>query len=281
MKNVVIYDYFRESEIRPALLQKEYIAKVQEDIALFFPDDAQFVETSCPACGSSQYNRSFRKFNRFTYRSCAQCDSIYVSPRPSRIQLDDFYSKAGSVRFWRSRLLAETKDTRWEPQFVGRQQWVEDACSFYNVSSANVIEAFDVLDGAYDPQAYLKDCRRKLAAGGLLFLSSTSSVGMDIQVLWEHAQRISPPDHLNLFSPEGIEGCLERNGFELLELSTPGQLDVDILLNYLRNEPDAQVPSFIRYLLTKRGEDAHQALQEFLQHYRLSSFLRVVARRRT
>lgn len=279
MKSVVIYDYFKEAEIRPQHLQKEYLAKIQKDVEAFLSDEKQFSVVACPACGSKESSRSFTKFQRFVYRSCAQCESIYVSPRPSRTQLEKFYSQAESVQFWRSRFLSETKNTRWEHQQAGRQQWVEEMCAVYNVAPANALEAFDVLDNAHDPQALVQEYAKKLPATGLLFLSCTSSVGADIQLLWENNERICPPDHLNLFSPEGLELVLKRHGFELIELSTPGQLDVDILLNHIKNHPSHTLPPLLQYILTKRGQEAHRGLQEFLQHYRLSSFMRAVARK--
>lgn len=279
MKNAVIFDYFKETEIRPQHLQKEYLAKLKKDADAFLGDEKQFVNVACPACGSRETARSFKRFDRFTYHSCAQCAGIYVSPRPSKAQLDKFYAQAESVKFWRSRVLSETKTPRWEHQHAGRAQWVQETCLAYDTDSSNIIEAFDVLDSCLDPQGFFQDCARKLSSGGFIFLTCTSSAGADIQVLWENNERICPPDHLNLFSPEGLELTFKRNGFELLELSTPGQLDVDILLNHIKNDPAAAMPPMWQYVLTRRGEDAHRGLQEFLQHYRLSSFMRVVARK--
>ena len=72
---------------------------------------------------------------------------------------------------------------------------------------------------------------------------------------------------------------LERHGFELLEFSTPGMFDVEIVRRAILSDPDADWPRSIRYLVENRDENALNALQEYLQRFRLSSFARIVGRK--
>ena len=44
-------------------------------------------------------------------------------------------------------------------------------------------------------------------------------------------------------------------------------------------EPEAPWPRFIRYVVKERDQDAINGLQEYLQKYRLSSFVRMVLRK--
>ena len=69
----------------------------------------------------------------------------------------------------------------------------------------------------------------------------------------------------------------KRNGFEIIELSTPGQLDVDLVKNAIKNNPNLKISRFVTYLLQKRDEDSHRSFQEFLQRYKLSSHVRIAA----
>ena len=71
----------------------------------------------------------------------------------------------------------------------------------------------------------------------------------------------------------------ERHGFDALEFSTPGTFDVEIVQRAIHADPENDWPRFIRYLIENRDEDALNALQEYLQAYRLSSFARLVLRR--
>ncbi len=111
-----------------------------------------------------------------------------------------------------------------------------------------------------------------MSPGGLCFLTSISISGFDLQVLWNNSNSIFPPDRMNVFSIEGLTALLERHGFECIELSTPGLLDVEIVANAYRQNPSMRLPRFVKYMLDKRDSETYQSFQEFLQRNRLSSF---------
>ena len=156
--------------------------------------------------------------------------------------------------------------------------------SFMNIDSseinANTVTAFAVIDRVYNPERFLNAVNSLLTDSGLLFFTTTTISGFDLQVLWENAKTIFPPDHINLLSIEGIVKLLERSGFEIIELSTPGQLDVELVKNALQNNEELQILRFISYLLNNRDKNAHYSFQEFLQQFKLSSHVRVAARRK-
>ena len=147
-----------------------------------------------------------------------------------------------------------------------------------------ILTAFSALEHVEDPIALARAAFRALAPGGLLALTTRSSSGLDVQVLWSRCPTIFPADHLNLLSVEGVRALLETAGFELLEISTPGQLDVELVARVLRENPGFEssrsgTTRFLRYLLEQRGQDARSGLQQFLQQHLLSSHLRVIARK--
>ena len=145
---------------------------------------------------------------------------------------------------------------------------------------AAMVLAFDFLDRCADPDGFVGATRGCLAPGGLLFATTTLISGFDLQVLWDRSKNIYPPDRLNLLSAEGLSALLERHEFEMLEFSTPGMFDVEIVRRAVLSDPKAKWPRFIRYLVESRDENALSALQEYLQRFRLSSFARVVARKK-
>ena len=111
--------------------------------------------------------------------------------------------------------------------------------------------------------------------GGLLFLSTKSASGLDFQFLLKKSKNIVPPLHLNIFSVEGMIKILEDFNFEIIELSTPGSLDIKILEEQI-NEISA--PKFLIDLIQNRDNYTKETFQEFLQRARLSSHMRILAK---
>jgi hypothetical protein len=148
------------------------------------------------------------------------------------------------------------------------------------LSGLGAATAFEILEHEFSPERLLDDAHSSLAAGGLLFLTTRTISGFDLQVLWDKAPYIYVPEHLNLLSIEGIKTLLDRAGFDLIELSTPGQLDVELVLGAVRQDPSIELPRFVDSLIKERDRDTHADFQAFLQKNRLSSHVRVAARKR-
>lgn len=149
-----------------------------------------------------------------------------------------------------------------------------------NEINANAVTAFAVIDHVFNVEIFLKAVKSLLTDRGLLFFTTSTISGFDLQVLWNNSKTLFPPDKINLLSIEGIVKLLERCGFEIIELSTPGQLDVELVKNAMENNDKLNVPRFISYFLRNRDENAHRSFQEFLQQFKLSSHVRVAARRK-
>jgi Zn ribbon nucleic-acid-binding protein len=145
---------------------------------------------------------------------------------------------------------------------------------------ANVITAFEVIERSYNPEKFLKSINNLMVDSGLLFFTGRNSTGFDMQILWGESKNIIPFDHINILSIEGAIALFERCGFEIIELSTPGQLDVDMVISAIDDNKELKPPRFISYLIHNRDENAHRVFQEFLQQFRLSSHLRIAAQKK-
>ena len=121
----------------------------------------------------------------------------------------------------------------------------------------------------------LKDC---LKEDGILVLNTRAGSGFDIVTLKEENNRIYPYEHILLPSVKGLVLFLEANGFEVLEITTPGVMDVKYVLDS-REKLDTR-ESFVRYLLEESSQSMLQEFQRFLQKSCLSSFVCVIAKKR-
>jgi hypothetical protein len=145
-------------------------------------------------------------------------------------------------------------------------------------ADAKLIAMFDILEHQTNPFELLKGVDQALGADGLLVITTRSGSGFDIQVLWENST-ILPVEHMNLISIEGIRLLLQNFDFEIMEISTPGQLDVQMIERVFRSQEQNCIPYFLQYFLRYRDSFAKNRLQQFLQENLLSSHLRIVAKK--
>ncbi len=143
------------------------------------------------------------------------------------------------------------------------------------VEAAVLLES---LDRTTDPERLVKALSRRIREGGLLFVTALVASGFDAKVLGAKNRYLFPPDRTNCFALRGLTDFLSRLGFELLEVSTPGVLDVQIVRSHLRMDPALALSAFERQI-AEGGADTQEAFQEFLQKQGLSSFARIAARR--
>lgn len=333
MKTIVSIQDVIELEVKPEALLQEYQAIATRELATR-AQGWRFRPIACPGCSSGESRPAFVKMG-LSYRECAKCRSLFVSPRPADAELLDFHRSSAAAKFWRERVLGATGDARAVKLHAPRAQWVLDRLAETSpgpwrgadmsahgrgfvealVASDDVanlaalhpmadldlagtksaklriapgklgdargldfVTSFDALDRAPDPDALIGACAEALRPGGLLLLGAPSATGFDVQVLWDQARSIAPPEKLNVLSVEGLEVLLARHRLQVVEFSTPGMFDAEAVQRALSHDPKAPWPRFLRTLV-ERGPETLAAFQEFLQSQRLSSFARIAARK--
>lgn len=135
--------------------------------------------------------------------------------------------------------------------------------------------SFELFEHLYEPEVFLKTLGGLMNDSDLFIFTTLSGTGADIQVLWEHSKAVSPPHHLNFFNPRSVEKLLASCGFELLEVSTPGKLDVNII----ENNQEQVCDRFWKTFLTLATEKDKQDMQDYLSSHLMSSHMMVVCRR--
>lgn len=100
----------KEEEIRPEDVFNEFMSLSADD-ALHFFDRSRFVDVPCPGCGSRDHADHFEKHG-FRYLNCADCGSLYASPRPDAGELLRYYAQSRSQKFWADVMLKKTGEQR-------------------------------------------------------------------------------------------------------------------------------------------------------------------------
>lgn len=143
---------------------------------------------------------------------------------------------------------------------------------------ADVVVAVDVLDRAADPRALVGALERSVAPGGVVFATSPVC-GFEVQTLWERSPTVLPPDKLTIPTVRGLMQRFAAPAWEVLELSTPGMFDVEIVRQAIAADSSGPWPRAVRALVEDSDATGRDAFVEFLQARRLTSFARLVARR--
>ncbi|SVE07961.1 uncharacterized protein METZ01_LOCUS460815, partial [marine metagenome] len=132
---------------------------------------------------------------------------------------------------------------------------------------------------ASDLPALVRAALDALAPGGVLFATTPVASGFEIQSLWDRSPGVLPPDRLNLPTVNGLLQMFAGSPWQVLELSTPGMFDVEIVRRAIADSPDSTWPRVLRALVESADSEDRRRLTEYLQSRRLASFARLVVRR--
>lgn len=328
-----------EAELCPEDLLADQEAAFSRDIARLHARSGEFVEVLCPACGGSQSRPAFEKYG-FSFRGCAGCRTIYMSPRPSPAVMSDYYSNSENYAYWAKYIFPASETSRrekihkpWLERVVGfcdrhgvargtlleigpgfgtfasvatesrrfervvaveptpemaaacRARGVEvierriEDITAGELAHADVIVSFEVIEHLFDPKDLVRQAARLLKPGGLLILSCPNGLGYDIAMLGAGSQAVDA-EHVNLFNPASLGRLLENNGFGVLETTTPGRLDAEIVRDAVLADADAvPLDPVMRRVLIEEWDSLGWPFQQFLAANGLSSHMWIAARR--
>lgn len=156
------------------------------------------------------------------------------------------------------------------------QSQLEDIAG--NEEPFDLLTAFELFEHLYDPGLFLRSVHSKLKPGGIFYFTTLNGLGFDIQVLWTMSKSVSPPHHLNFFNPQSVRRILAENHFNVLEVSTPGNLDWDIVEGAVKHE-GAKVERFWTVVERFGSSSAKSRLQSWISESNLSSHMRVVTQK--
>lgn len=144
---------------------------------------------------------------------------------------------------------------------------------------ADVAVCFEVIEHVFDPINFLEGIGKILKIGGLFMFTCPNGKGFDTEMLGVASPSVDT-EHVNLFNPMSVEVLLERSGFEVISVETPGRLDLELF----RRAVIAKDVSFLddpfwKSLLFEKFESAGFNFQKFLMENKMSGSMRVIARK--
>lgn len=137
---------------------------------------------------------------------------------------------------------------------------IYDSKLFINVSLAC---CFEVLEHLYNPFEFIKKVYSLLPDEGIFCLTTPNGMGIDILELGSESTTLGLT-HINIFNPNSILSLLTESGFKIMNISTPGKLDVDLLTEgYIKNDMNIY-DGWLQNIALGENNDLKLLLQDFI-----------------
>lgn len=101
----------KEGEIRPKDLESRQKLLFLRDISRAISRYDEFVGVSCPACSSSESRFRFFKI-AFRFVECTRCQTLYMTPRPSKALMKSYYENSENYRYWATEIFPLSEISR-------------------------------------------------------------------------------------------------------------------------------------------------------------------------
>ncbi len=155
------------------------------------------------------------------------------------------------------------------------EKFLEDVSTEDLPVGSRVFTSFELFEHLHNPVNFMKHLRSQMNSGDIFIFTTLSGTGVDIQMLWEKSKSVHPPHHLNFLNPDSIKILFERIGLEILDISTPGKLDIEILVNNRALIRDR----FWRTFTALASEAVKEKWQDMIAGSGWSSHMMVICRR--
>jgi len=97
------------------------------------------MDVDCPACDGDEREPAFEKYG-FRYVRCAECRTLFMTPRPSESLMADYYANSENYAFWSEHIFPATDAARREKIHRGRLDRVLDLCDRHDVPTGALLE---------------------------------------------------------------------------------------------------------------------------------------------
>jgi len=173
-----------------------------------------------------------------------------------------------------------------EPNISGAKKCIEKKIKTYNLTldkldlkilnKIDVFTSFEVIEHTSNPKKFLKKIYNNLKKNSLLVFTCPNGQGFDLNILGKKADTFDH-EHVTYLNPYSAKLLTEKCGFKVLDVLTPGVMDLDIIFNKFRYKKFNTKSRFILQLM--KSKVLRENLQKFLIENNLSGHMWVVAKK--
>lgn len=311
---------------------------IAEDQEFLRARKAEWVDVPCPACAGTE-SSPFGEKDGFAYVLCADCGTVFTSPRPDVATLHAMYAQSVNYAYWNKHIFPATDATRKERIYVPRAAMLLEQARSCGLTGGTVVEvgagfgsfcevvrntgffervvaiepmvelaktcrskgletqnipvelvegegfadvlaSFEVIEHIFDPFSFLQKARSILKTGGMLVLSCPNYKGFDMQVMGLDSKSFDH-EHVNYFHPVSMTRMLQRAGFDVRTVFTPGRLDASLVYEAVQQgNADVSDSPLLQYIFTEGWERVGEDFQQLISRSGISSHMVAVARKR-
>jgi hypothetical protein len=128
-----------ETELCPPELLRGQEEAFARDVERLRARRPEFVDVTCPACGSADRERAFEKWG-FDYASCSACRTLYMTPRPPAQVMADYYRDSENYRYWAERIFPASESARREKVNRPWLKRIVGFCERYGIPRGTLVE---------------------------------------------------------------------------------------------------------------------------------------------
>jgi len=247
----------QENEIRSdgMIVESNRLHKLDEEKILLKSD--YFEEVDCPACAKGDTIFLWEK-GGFDFVECSFCGTVFVTPRPTKEMLLDFYTTSLKIKFWSEEVYLKTKEARTLYLVLPRVKKVLDLCDAYKIPMDSIMDVGAGFGTFCDQVAKARRFKKVIAVDPTLkkgmidngvvvfsdFIESITERKVDVITSFESIE--------HMFSPKEFLSSVFRrlNSGGLLYLTTPNIKGFD--LNVLKSKSDnVLAPEHLNYFHSK------------------------------
>ena len=112
-RSVTLGQPLSEHELCPDDMIAGQEAAFKRDVERLHHRREEFVLVNCPACGEDRPTPAFDKYG-FSFSRCPNCETVYMSPRPSESVMADYYSNSENYAYWAKHIFPASELVRRE-----------------------------------------------------------------------------------------------------------------------------------------------------------------------
>lgn len=166
----------KEEDIRPSNLMKEDFKLWAKDMKQLMKHKRKFTKILCPVCSANNYKTIFKK-GGFIFVKCAECETVFINPRPTMEMLARYYATSKEIKYWNDKVFPASEDARRNQIFLPRAKKVVEICNKHKVAMKTLIDIgagfgtfceeikkmsiFDKVIAVEPSHALAETCRRK------------------------------------------------------------------------------------------------------------------------